>query len=82
MTPTDWGLLVSGLVPFLVALTAWLRAEVANRASRAATTNSVAASANARLAVARTNVLIPPAFPQGGVPVRPDLPPDNSGKTS
>ena len=46
MTSTDWGLLISGLVPFLIALTAWLRAEVANKTANSA--NVTATAANVR----------------------------------
>jgi hypothetical protein len=52
--------------------------QIANAANK----NSVAATANAKLALVRTSRLTGPAFPQGGVPVRPDLPPDNSDKNN
>jgi len=42
MTPLEISL-VSAIIPLIIALTAWLRAEVANRTSKAATANAVAA---------------------------------------
>lgn len=62
MTSTDWGLLVSGLVPFLIALTAWLRAEVANRTSKA--TAATVANATAQ-PTSRLTPQWPPTPPTG-----------------
>ena len=39
MTPLEISL-VSAIIPLLIALTAWLRAEVANRTSKAAAANA------------------------------------------
>ena len=44
MTPTEIAIL-AGAVPFLAALTAWLRAEVANRSAKAANAAVVAHTA-------------------------------------
>lgn len=81
MTPLEITL-VSTIIPFLVALTAWLRAEVATRTAKAAKITASSSGVTAALAIARTNRLVPPAFPQGGVPVRPDLGPDNPDKNN
>ncbi len=75
MTPLEISL-ITALVPFIVALTAWLRAELAHRTAASAAGVASRASTAAITAIARTNRLVPPGFPQGGVPVRPDLPPD------
>ncbi len=37
MTSTDWYTVIGAAVPLIVALTAWLRAETANKSAKAAT---------------------------------------------
>ena len=53
MTPLEITL-VSTIIPFLIALTAWLRAEVANKAAKVANTTAQ----NAGLAAAHTMGII------------------------
>jgi hypothetical protein len=54
MTAADWGTLIAGLVPFLIALTAWLRAETANRNANSARATSTVAKAVATAANVRS----------------------------
>jgi hypothetical protein len=42
MTPTEIAV-VSAIVPLIIALTAWLRAETANKAAKTANANAVVA---------------------------------------
>lgn len=47
MTSTEIAI-VSALIPFIIALTAWLRAEAANRTAKSAQTTSIAAIRSAQ----------------------------------
>ena len=73
MTPLEISL-VSAIIPLLIALTAWLRAELANSAAKAANLKATGAVASARQASAVASTAFSAVMP------KPTTPPDGDAK--